>query len=202
MKSEAVDMLKLGRIEANKVLGMDVQEWFRQKYILQRQPIEERIYTTSDAVLPGKIYFGVYDTKPTDKIQYYDNFPIVFHIETYPHKTIDNKLIGVNLNYYDSVKRAIFIDSISTFFERYIEENKKRLLIKDFSQFSFGEINDFLKGYISNIGISTKHKKQAFLWSKFRPTSVLPIDYNDWKWLPLLVPTGVVGLPLSKIQSL
>lgn len=202
MKTEAVDTLKAGRIEANKTLGMDVQEWFRQKYLMQRQPIEERIYTASADVPSGKIYFGMYDVKGMPKIGYYDNFPIIFHIETMAHKNVDSKLIGVNLNLYDSVKRAIFIDSLSTYFERYIEENKKRLLKKDFSQFSFGGVNEFLNGYISNIGISTKNKKQAFVWSQFRQSTVLPIDYNDWKWLPLLVPTGIVGMSLSKIQSL
>ena len=150
MKTEAVDTLKKGRIEANKTLGMDVQEWFRQKYLMQKQAIEERIYTASTDVPSGKIYFGMYDVKGIPKTGYYDNFPIIFHIETMPHKNVDSKLIGVNLNLYDSVKRSIFIDSISTYFERYIEENKKRLSKEDFSQFSSGGVNEFLNGYISN----------------------------------------------------
>jgi hypothetical protein len=33
--------------------------------------------------------------------------------------------------------------------------------------------------------------------------SVIPIDYEDWKWLPLLVPFGILGnKSISEIQSL
>jgi hypothetical protein len=32
-------------------------------------------------------------------------------------------------------------------------------------------------------------------------STVLPKDYEDWNWLPLLTPTGVNGQSLSKIQS-
>lgn len=202
MKTESVDILKAGTAEASKILGTDVQEWFRQKYLLQSKPIEDKIYTIPSLIPKAKIYFGIYDIKNKPKEKHYDVFPIIFHIDMIPYKNVDNLMIGVNLNYFNSIKRAIFIDSALNFFQRYIEENKKRLLNGDLSQFSADGVNDFLNEYISNIGISIKDKKETYIWSSFRPGSVLPIDYDDWKWLPLLIPSGVMNGSLSKIQSI
>jgi hypothetical protein len=199
--TEAVDTLKLGYKEAREVLGEEVQEWFRQKYLLQKTPIKDKIYTSPSFIPKGKIYFGVYDFNGKSKKGFYDVYPIVFHIDSTVYKNIDSKLGGINLNYYDNVKRAVFIDAVSTFFVNYIEENKKRLEVQDLMQYSVDGMNDFLNGYIGEMGFRYKKNLESYIWSQFRPTTVLPIDYEDWKWLPLLTPTGVNGQSLSKIQS-
>lgn len=200
--TEAVDTLKLGPKEAREVLGEEVQEWFRQKYFLQKQPIEDKLYTVPSLIPKGKIYFGIYDYKEKPKKGFFDVFPLIFNVSSSPYKNIDFKLNGINLNYYDNVKRAVFIDAVSTFFQNYIEENKKRLEVKDLTQYSVDGMDSFLNGYIGDIGFKYKKNNETYIWSQFRVGTVLPIDYEDWKWLPLLVPTGVSGKPLSTIQSM
>lgn len=201
MKAEAIETLKGGLSEARKVLGEEVQEWFRQKYLLQKNPIKDKTYMVPSLIPKGKIYFAVNETKYTPKRGFYDVFPIVFHVESIPYKNVDTMLFGINLNFYNSIQRAIFIDGIISFFDRYIEENNKRIETGDLSQYSFDGVNDFLKGYISSMGLNISRKRDTYIWSKFKPGSVLPIDYEDWKWLPLLIPFGIVGKSVSEIQS-
>jgi hypothetical protein len=149
----------------------------------------------------GKIYFAVNDNKTLPKRGYYDVFPIVFHTEMVPYKNVDNMLFGINLNFFNSTQRAIFIDGAINFFYRYIEENNTRIEKGDLSQFSVEGMTDFLKGYISSMGLNVSKKNDIFVWSKFRSGSVIPIDYEDWKWIPLLIPFGMVGKSVSEIQS-
>ena len=201
MKTEALDTLKLGLSEARKTLGEDLQEWFRKKYLLQKLPIKDKIYMVPSLIPTGKIYFAVNDNKTIPKGGYYDVFPIVFHTESISYKTIDRMMFGINLNYFNSTQRAIFVDAVFNYFERYIEENKKRLETGDLSQFSVDGMTDFLKGYISSMGLNVSKKNDIFVWSKFRSGSVIPIDYEDWKWIPLLIPFGMVGKSVSEIQS-
>lgn len=201
MKAEAIDMLQGGLSGAKKVLGEEVQEWFRQKYLLQKHPIKDKIYAMPSYIPSGKIYFAVNETKFTPKRGYYDIFPIVFHTDIVPFKNTDTMLFGINLNYYNSIQRAMFIDGATTIFSRYIEENTRRIEKGDLSQFSVEGMNEFLKGYISNMGLNVSRKRDTFIWSKFKAGSVIPIDYEDWKWIPLLVPFGIVGKSVSEIQS-
>ena len=201
MKTEATDTLKKGLAEARKVLGEDVQEWFRQKYLLQKHPINDKIYMIPSLIPTGKIYFAVNDNKNMPKKGYYDVFPIVFHTDSILYKNVDQMVLGINLNYFNSTQRAIFIDAALNYFERYIEENKKRLETGDLSQFSVEGMTDFLKGYISSMGLNVSKRKDFYIWSKLRNGTVIPIDYEDWKWIPLLIPFGVVGKSVSEIQS-
>jgi hypothetical protein len=201
MKAEAIETLKGGLSEAQKVLGEELQEWFRQKYLLQKHPIKDKIYMVPSLIPKGKIYFAVNDNKTLPKRGYYDVFPIVFHTEMVPYKNVDNMLFGINLNFFNSTQRAIFIDGAINFFYRYIEENNTRIEKGDLSQFSVEGMNEFLKGYISTMGLNVSRKRDTFIWSKFKAGSVIPIDYEDWKWIPLLVPFGIVGKSISEIQS-
>jgi hypothetical protein len=201
IKAEAVETLKSGLSGASKVLGEELQEWFRQKYLMQKHPIKDKIYMVPSMIPSGKIYMAINDNKNLPKRGYYDVFPIVFHTETVPYKNVDNMLFGINLNYFNSTQRAIFIDGAITFFGRYIEENNKRIEKGDLSQFSVEGMTEFLKGYISSMGLNVSKKSDAFIWSKLRSGTVIPIDYEDWKWIPLLIPFGVVGKSVSEIQS-
>jgi hypothetical protein len=201
MKAEEIETLKGGLSEAQKVLGEELQEWFRQKYLLQKHPIKDKIYMVPSLIPKGKIYFAVNDNKTLPKRGYYDVFPIVFHTEMVPYKNVDNMLFGINLNFFNSTQRAIFIDGAINFFSRYIEENNTRIEKGDLSQFSVEGMTDFLKGYISSMGLNVSKKNDIFVWSKFRSGSVIPIDYEDWKWIPLLIPFGMVGKSVSEIQS-
>jgi hypothetical protein len=112
-------------------------------------------------------------------------------------------LFGLNLNYWNSSNRAMFVDAINNFYQRYIDENKTRLEKSDLSQFSMEGLNEFVKGYIGNMGLNVTKTRESYIWSKLRMGSVIPIDYEDWKWLPLLVPFGILGnKSISEIQSL
>lgn len=201
MKAEAIETLKGGLSEARKILGEDLQEWFRQKYLVQKHPIKDKIYTIPSLIPSGKIYFAVNDNKNIPRKGYYDVFPIVFHTESVPFRNVDTMLFGINLNYFNSTQRAVFIDATISFFDRYIEENNKRIEKGDLSQYSVEGMTDFLKGYISSMGLNVSKKRDTYIWSKFRAGSVLPIDFEDWKWLPLLIPFGIVGKSVSEIQS-
>jgi hypothetical protein len=203
MKIEAINTLKGGLIEARKELGEELQEWFRQKYFTKSRPTKDRVYTQASSIPKGKIYFAINDNKTVPKKGYYDVYPIVFHLEAVPYKNVDQMLFGLNLNYWNSSQRAMFIDAIAHFFQRYIDENHKRLENSDYTQMSMDGLNDFVKGYIGNMGLNVSKTRETYVWSKLRITSVVPIDYEDWKWLPLLVPFGVIGdKSLSQIQSL
>ena len=203
MNTEAITTLKKGLIEARKELGEELQEWFRQKYFMQTRPLKERVYTQASSIPKGKIYFAINDNKSVPKKGYYDVYPIVFHLEAVPYKNVDMMLFGLNLNYWNSSNRAMFVDAINNFYQRYIDENKTRLEKSDLSQFSMEGLNEFVKGYIGNMGLNVTKTRESYIWSKLRMGSVIPIDYEDWKWLPLLVPFGILGnKSISEIQSL
>lgn len=202
MKNDAQMALRAGLSEARKELGLEVQEWFNQKYLRRGFDAGEQVFTQAAAIPTGRIYMGVYDAPGNNKKGYWDVYPIIFHIDTMPFNDTDRLLIGINLNYFDSIQRAQFLDSVSTYFSRYIEENKQRLEKGDISQYSFGGMTEFLNGYIKGLGLKVSKANEVYIWSRFRAYSVVPIDYDDWKYLPLLVPFGVLGKPLSEIHNI
>lgn len=202
MKEDAQLALRGGLHEARKTLGYEVQEWFYQKYLKQSIPRTGQTYMQASSVPVGKIYFGMYDAPGNNKKGYWDLMPIIFHIDAVQYKNTDRIMIGLNLNYMNPINRAQFIDSISTYFERYITENSNRLEKGDYSQYSVSGVTEFLNGYIRSLGLSVSKTQENYIWSNFRLGTVVPIDYEDWKMLPLLVPGGVQGKPLSQIHNI
>jgi hypothetical protein len=61
-----------------------------------------------DSSIVGKMYFYYYDPKTKDKMEYYDRFPLVIPIETYP-----DGFLGLNLHYIHPKQRMILLDKLS-----------------------------------------------------------------------------------------
>lgn len=61
-----------------------------------------------DSSIVGKMYFYYYDPKTKDKLKYYDRFPLVIPIETYP-----DGFLGLNLHYIHPKHRLILLDKLS-----------------------------------------------------------------------------------------
>jgi hypothetical protein len=56
----------------------------------------------------GKMYFYFYDPKTKDTLPYYDRFPLVIPIESYP-----DGFLGLNLHYIHPKQRLILLDKLS-----------------------------------------------------------------------------------------
>lgn len=61
-----------------------------------------------DSSIVGKMYFYYYDPKTKEKLKYYDRFPLVIPIETYP-----DGFLGLNLHYIHPKHRLILLDKLS-----------------------------------------------------------------------------------------
>tara|TARA_R110000824_G_scaffold100865_2_gene239693 strand:- start:362 stop:973 length:612 start_codon:yes stop_codon:yes gene_type:complete len=95
-------------------------EWFRNRAaestefksiqpgkILKLGESKRKNRTTFTQAMIGSMYLFEYDPKLKDTLPYYDQFPLVFPIETY-----SDSFLGINLHYIFPAHRAILMDSL------------------------------------------------------------------------------------------
>ena len=64
--------------------------------------------TLTNRIRPGEMYLFMYDPKHKDTLPYYDRFPLVIPIESYP-----DGFLGLNLHYIHPKQRLILLDKLS-----------------------------------------------------------------------------------------
>ena len=72
----------------------------------------------------GGLYTYIYDPKTKGDLPYYDEFPLIILLETYP-----DGFLGLNLHYLPPKTRAIFLDKLLPFAQFTTDNDIKRLRI-------------------------------------------------------------------------
>lgn len=118
-----------------KPANKDSRQWFRDKAqaIITVDPrqvlkkLKQRSVTRLKPQDIGKMFMYFYDPKHKDTLPYYDRFPVIFVIETYP-----DGFLGINLHYLPPVWRAKLMDALYGTINnrRYDETSKLRINYK------------------------------------------------------------------------
>jgi hypothetical protein len=91
----------------------DSRDWLRTK-ITNLRPTKASLMNDMTRLrersMVGKMYFFLYDPKTKDKMKYYDRFPLVLPVESYP-----DGFLGLNLHYIHPKQRLILLDKLSSY---------------------------------------------------------------------------------------
>lgn len=98
------------RIIPNKT--KEAREWFRNKASNYRKGglDKNRFFSgsvLSNSVIPGRMFMFTYDAKHKDTLPYWDAFPLIFVINTFP-----GGFDGLNLHYLQPMLRARLMDAL------------------------------------------------------------------------------------------
>ena len=116
----------------------DARNWFRNK-AKGTGVSPNRLLSGPDAVSgiePGQMYLFNYDPKFKQELPYYDNFPLVFPIDT-----VSRGFIGLNMHYLPLRQRAVLMDALydTVTDQRYDQGTKLKLsysILKRASKFN------------------------------------------------------------------
>ena len=91
----------------------EARDWYRDLALSVRSVRVENIVRKNPeynrlTIKPGFLYLFNYDPKTKEKLKYYDRFPLVIPIETYP-----DGFLGLNLHYIHPKHRLILLDKLS-----------------------------------------------------------------------------------------
>tara|TARA_Y100000996_G_C22542381_1_gene650492 strand:+ start:226 stop:870 length:645 start_codon:yes stop_codon:yes gene_type:complete len=112
------DQMRRGKMPQNVY---ESREWYRQKAIRTRSlrgVNTQRILkigirnqrmkpTLKGRMMLGKMFMFEYEAKGAEKMPFYDQFPLIFPIESY-----SNGFLGINLHYLPHTWRAVLMDSL------------------------------------------------------------------------------------------
>jgi hypothetical protein len=98
-----------------KPANRDSRQWFREKAqaVTAVNPravlgkLKQRSVTRMKAQDIGRMFMYFYDPKHKETLPYYDQFPVIFVIETYP-----DGFLGINLHYLPPIYRAKLMDAL------------------------------------------------------------------------------------------
>tara|TARA_R110002074_G_scaffold349472_4_gene520002 strand:- start:943 stop:1518 length:576 start_codon:yes stop_codon:yes gene_type:complete len=141
------------------------REWFRSKVRetrINKQKLMSSVDRLKSMPTVGNMYCYAYDPKWKNKLEYYDEFPLIFVVE--PAK---GGFIGINLHYVSPRNRIVLMDSLTTIAtdRRYDSKTKLALsynILKGLSKYSM--IKPCLKRY---------------LYSQVK-SNFVKIDANEW----------------------
>ncbi len=72
----------------------------------------------------GKMYFFTYDPKWKKELPWYDTFPLIFPIKTYP-----DGFLGLNFHYLNPKERAVLMDQLKSFANNKRFDDSTKLLL-------------------------------------------------------------------------
>jgi hypothetical protein len=136
-----------------------------------------------DSSIIGKMYFYYYDPKTKDKLKYYDRFPLVIPIETYP-----DGFLGLNLHYIHPKNRLILLDKLSdTASNKTLDANTRLRISYDYLRRASKvfEATPCVKRYLFG------HVESRFL----------EISADEWDIAVLLPVESFVGAGTSKVYA-
>ena len=113
------DAIKVGDVPAKERMAVT---WFRSivqsaRATLARETVSQYIKidaaqrgTLTGRLIPGKLYFFMYNPKHKGTLPYYDTFPLVLPIQKF-----SNGFLGINFHYLYMKDRAILFDELKIF---------------------------------------------------------------------------------------
>ena len=92
----------------------EAREWFRKKAQNYRgsRISQDKLFAgslTVNTVMPGRMYMYVYDAKTKESLPYWDAFPLIFPVSTFP-----GGFYGLNMHYLQPALRARLMDALYT----------------------------------------------------------------------------------------
>ena len=113
------DAIKVGDVPAKERMAVT---WFRSivqsaRATLARETVSQYIKidaaqrgTLTGRLIPGRLYFFMYNPKHKNTLPYYDTFPLVLPIQRF-----SDGFLGINFHYLRPPDRAILFDEIKIF---------------------------------------------------------------------------------------
>tara|TARA_R110000868_G_scaffold118128_1_gene313485 strand:- start:1607 stop:2176 length:570 start_codon:yes stop_codon:yes gene_type:complete len=141
-------------------------DWYQEQVKSLRGLTPNKLMQNSpelvNQVLPGRMYFFVYDAKLKDTLPYWDTFPLVL-----PFKKVPDGFLGINLHYLPYIVRFKLLGALHTLAvdSNMSENNRLRLswqLLESSSKFN-------------PVRACVKHYLDSQVRSRY-----LSIKYPDW----------------------
>jgi hypothetical protein len=158
------------------IRAREAADWFRSKARLIRgaaraqfqsvtpdKLFQERDSTAKSSNVIGKMYGFYYDPKHKLTLPHYDNFPLIFPIESY-----SDGFLGINLHYISPFYRAVLMDKLNSLASNRKYDASTKLRI------SYSTLNEFTK---------YKHAKpciKRYLFGHIR-SQLVNIDADEWE---------------------
>lgn len=108
--SELLKRAERQRVVPNKT--RQARDWFRTRAADYSSLNRDNFFkgaTLTNTVMPGRMYMYVYDAKHKDTLPYWDAFPLVFPVTSFP-----GGFDGINLHYLPPLLRARLMDALYT----------------------------------------------------------------------------------------
>ena len=131
----------------------------------------------------GKMYFYFYDPKTKDTLPYYDRFPLVIPIESYP-----DGFLGLNLHYIHPKQRLILLDKLSETATNNNFDSKTKLRV------SYSYLAGASRAFEATPCI--KRYLYSHIQSRF-----LEISADEWDIAAMLPVETFVGATTSKVYA-
>jgi len=131
----------------------------------------------------GKMYFYFYDPKTKDSLPYYDRFPLVIPIESYP-----DGFLGLNLHYIHPKQRLILLDKLSETATNNNFDSKTKLRV------SYSYLAGASRAFEATPCI--KRYLYSHIQSRF-----LEISADEWDIAAMLPVETFVGATTSKVYA-
>ena len=132
-------------------------------------------------VLPGRLYFYVYDPKTKETLPYYDTFPLVLPIEIY-----SDGFLGLNFHYIRPKERLLLMDKLYDTLTNNNFDEKTKL-----------RVNYDLLSNASRLE-AFKPCIKRYLNSHIR-SSIIEIGANDWEIALMLPVDNFVGASRNQV---
>jgi hypothetical protein len=185
--AKLIDRIKQSLAKEGLSTGTNnARNWLRAK-VKELTPTSRALMTDRDRLKTnstiGKMYFYFYDPKTKDTLPYYDRFPLVIPIESYP-----DGFLGLNLHYIHPKQRLILLDKLSETATNDKFDSKTKLRV------SYGYLAGASRAFEATPCI--KRYLYSHIQSRF-----LEISADEWDIAAMLPVETFVGATTSKVYA-
>jgi hypothetical protein len=185
--AKLIDRIKQSLAREGLSVGTNnARTWLRAKVKeltpTSRALMDDRNRLKSNSTI-GKMYFYFYDPKTKDTLPYYDRFPLVIPIESYP-----DGFLGLNLHYIHPKQRLILLDKLSETATNKNFDSKTKLRV------SYSYLAGASRAFEATPCI--KRYLYSHIQSRF-----LEISADEWDIAAMLPVETFVGATTSKVYA-
>jgi hypothetical protein len=185
--AKLIDRIKQSLAKEGYSTGTNnARNWLRAK-VKELTPTSRALMADRDRLKSnstiGKMYFYFYDPKTKDTLPYYDRFPLVIPIESYP-----DGFLGLNLHYIHPKQRLILLDKLSETATNSKFDSKTKLRVS----------YSYLAGASRAFEATPCIKRYLFTHIQSR---FLEISADEWDIAAMLPVETFVGASTSKVYA-
>jgi hypothetical protein len=185
--AKLIDRIKQSLAKEGYSTGTNnARNWLRAK-VKELTPTSRALMADRDRLKGkstiGKMYFYFYDPKTKDSLPYYDRFPLVIPIESYP-----DGFLGLNLHYIHPKQRLILLDKLSETATNDKFDSKTKLRVS----------YSYLAGASRAFEATPCIKRYLFTHIQSR---FLEISADEWDIAAMLPVETFVGATTSKVYA-